>query len=285
MHRIRRSPRLPFVLAFAVASLGIAPAGAQSAEPAVEVGLSYYQPSFDTTVRLDSAELGTGTDLSLEDDLGVEKDASELRGEVLIRMGSRFHLALDHVEFERSGSNVLGRTVQFGDVVYAANANLTAAVDSSHTGAALRYSLLRNQTTDFAVSLGVTHLDVAASISGRAVATAGGVPISSVDIEEKGDASGPVPLVGLHGLFWLGDRLRLRLDGRYIDIGELVDEDKWSGSMTEYGASVDYFVLPWLGLGVGYAGTAIDVDFDDGDELGSVDYDFDGVRGTVTLLF
>jgi hypothetical protein len=200
-------------------------------------------------------------------------------------MGSRFHLALDHVEFSRSGSNVLGRSVQFGDVVYAANADLAASVESSHTGAALRWSFVKSQTNDFAVSLGVTHLDVAASISGLAVATAGGVPVSSVEVSEQGDASGPVPLVGLHGLFWLGDRLRLRLDGRYIDIGELVDEDKWSGSMIEYGASLDYFVLPWLGLGVGYAGTAIEADFDDGDELGSVDYDFDGVRGTVTLLF
>jgi hypothetical protein len=285
MHR-RRSPRLPVAVALAVVSLGLAPAGAQTAEPMVELALSYYQPAFDTRVRLDSAELGTGTDLSLEDDLGVEDDASELRGEVSIRMGSpRFHLVLDHVEFERSGSNVLGRSVQFGAVVYAANAELVASVESSHTGAALRWSFVRNPTSDLAVSLGVSHLDVAASITGRAITTANGAPVGSVDVAEKGDASGPVPLVGLHGLFWLGDRLRLRLDGRYIDIGELVDEDKWSGSMTEYGASIDYFILPWLGLGVGYAATAIEADFNDEDELGSVDYDFDGLRGTVTLLF
>jgi len=285
MHCRRRSPRLPVAVALAVACLGIAPAVAQRAEPIVELALSYYQPAFDTTVRLDSAELGTGTDLSLEDDLGVEDDASELRGEVAIRLGSRFHLVLDHVEFERSGSNVLGRSVQFGDVVYAANAELDASIESSHTGAALRWSFVRNPTSDLAVSLGVTQLDVAAGISGRAITTANGAPVGSVDVAEKGDASGPVPLIGLHGLFWLGDRLRLRIDGRYIDIGELVDEDKWSGSMTEYGASLDYFVLPWLGLGVGWAGTAIEADFNDGDELGSVDYDFDGLRGTVTLLF
>jgi hypothetical protein len=287
MLRAVRPFRSPLVLAvFAAAAVVSAdPAVAQLSDPTFELGLSYYQPSFDTTVRLDSATLGTGSDLNLEDDLGVEGDASELRGELSIRLGGRFRLVFDHVEFQRSGQRTLGRSIQFGDVVYASNAELRSEVESSHTGGALQFLFYKGPSSDWSVSLGVSYLDVSASISGRAIATANGVPVGTVDIAETGEASGPVPLAGLHGKFWLGQRLRLRLDGRYIDVGALFDEDKWSGSMTEYGASVDYFVLPWLALGGGWAGTAIDADFDDGDDIGSVEYDFDGFLFTATAAF
>src|SRR6185295_330742 len=120
---------------------------------------------------------------------------------------------------------------------------------------------------EVALSLGVSYLDVAARISGTAVTSGGGAPL---EIAERGHVSGPVPLVGLHGAFWVYDRLRVRLDGRYVDVGSLFDKEKWSGSMSELGLSVDYFVLPWLGLGGGWSRTSIDADFDDGDDLGSI---------------
>ncbi len=283
-------PRLPLTLLALVATFSTlgtlaGPARAEPLDPRVELALSYYEPSFDTKVRLDSAVFGPGTLLDLEDDLGVEGEARELRGELAIRLGERFRLVFDHVEFQRSGERALGRSVQFGDVVYSASAELAAEAESSHTGAALRFSFVKTESADVALSLGVSQLDVAARISGRAVATAGGIPAGTVEVSEEGEASGPVPLVGLHGAFWPSDRLRIKLDARYIDIGTLIDEDKWSGTMTELGLGADYFVLPWLALGGGWTSSSIEADFDDGDSAGSVDYSFDGFRVTATLAY
>jgi opacity protein-like surface antigen len=281
MTRATRLVAAALVLPLATAAL----ASAQSADPGFELSVSYYEPSFDTQVRLDSEALGVGTTLDLEDDLGVEGDLQELRAELAIRLGQRFRLVVDHVALDRTGSASIAQTVQFGDVVYAGNAELDAAIESSHTGVALRFAFVKNPTSEIALSVGATQLDFQASLTGTAIATANGVPVGSAEITEQGEASGPVPMVGLHAAFWMTDRLRIRLDGRYIDIGQLVDEDQWSGSMSEYGIGVEYFVLPWLAVGGGYSGTAIDADFADDDLSGRFDYDFDGLRAGVTLAF
>ena len=280
----RRPARACLVTLALVATLGGASAlRAEAIDPRVELALAVYDPSFDSKVRLDSDVLGLGTGLDLERDLGIESSSQELRAEVGFRLGRRFRLDADHVGFDRSGHNTLTRQVQFGDVVYAANADLAARVKSTHTGVSLRFSFVSTPTTDVAVSLGGSWLDVSAELSGLASATASGVPVGSALIAEKGEASGPVPLVGLHGAFWAGDRVRLRLDARYFDLDTFLNDYKgWSGSMTEYGFGADWFVLPWLAVSGGYAGTRIDADFDDGDNIGSVKYAFDGFRlGTI----
>lgn len=279
------SSALALALALASTAVLAAPASAAPPDPRFELALSAYQPSFDTRVRLDSAEFGEGTDLDFERDLGIEDDATELRAELTIRLAPRFRLAVDRVEFSRSGSNALGRAVQFGDVIYAASAALSSEVESSHTGVALRCSFVRAPAADVAVSVGVSQLEVSARVAGRATATANGFPVGALEVAEEGEASGPVPLGGLHAAFWFGERVRLRLDGRYLDVSELFDDEEWSGSMTEYAVEIHWFVLPWLAVGGGWAGTAIDVDFDDGDLAGSFDYDFDGFRAGVTLAF
>jgi hypothetical protein len=285
-HARRRvcSALVPLALIAALASS--AALRAEPLDPKVELSLSLYDASFDSKVRLDSDVLGLGDRLDLERDLGVDSSSQVLRAEVGFRLGDRFRLDLDHVSFDRSGSNTLSREIQFGDVVYAGNASLEATVKSRHTGASLRFSFVKSPTSDVAVSLGGSWLDVSAALSGIAVATANGVPVGSTIVAEKGEASGPVPLLGLHGAFWLGDRVRLRLDGRYFDLDTFLNGyEGWSGSMTEYGVGADWFVLPWLAVSGGYAGTRIDADFDESDNIGSVKYSFDGFRLGTTFAF
>lgn len=280
--RRRACPTLASLLLLA-ALAGPTALRAEPLDPGVELSLSLFDPGFDSQVRLDSDVLGLGDRLDLERDLGIESSRQVLRAELAFRLGRRFRLDLDHVAFDRSGTRTLSREIQFGDVVYAGDAALDAEVKSRHTGAALRFSVVRTATADLAVSLGGSWLDVSAEISGLAKATANGVPIGSTTVEEKGEASGPVPLVGLHGALWPGERVRLRFDGRYFDLDTFLNGyEGWSGSMTEYDIGADWFVLPWLAVSGGYAGTRIDADFDEGDNIGSVRYAFDGFRlGTI----
>lgn len=282
-HARRRARLAALSLALPTLVAGAAALRAEELDPRVELSFALYDPSFDSRVRLDSEVLGVGTGLDLERDLGIDSSSQELRVALGFRLGERFRLDADHVGFDRSGSNTLSRQVQFGDVVYAADAELASRVESTHTGVSLRFSFFHSPVADVAVSLGGSWLDVSAEISGVATATASGVPVGSTVIAEKGEASGPVPLVGLHGAFWLADRVRLRVDGRYFDLDTFLDDfEGWSGSMTEYAVGADWFVLPWLAVSGGYAGTQIDADFDDGDNIGSVKYAFDGFRlGTI----
>jgi hypothetical protein len=273
-------------VALGLAALGAGPAVASPAgattDPMVEITIGYYQPDFDSSVRLDSSELGTGTEIDLERDLLVADDAEEVRGEVAIRLGRRNRLVLDYVSFDREGENTLSESITFGDVVYKGDVALRAAVESSHTGVAWRFSFVETPAVSLAFSLGASLLDVEASLEGEALLTADGVPIAGELVRETGDANGPVPLGGLHGRWWLGQRIRLAADARYFDID---DFEGWSGSLLEWGARLDWFLTPNVGLGAGWAATDIEADFEEESSLGSIDYAFDGWRAHLILAF
>jgi hypothetical protein len=284
-----RRPRRPLLapaLVTAAAAALAAPAVAQrqtmEVTPALEVSLGWYQPDFESSVRLDSPELGAGTTLDLERDLLVEEDADELRAELGFRLGRRNRIVLDHVSFDRSGANTLGRSIQFGDVLYAGSAELRAHASSEHTGAAWRFSFVDADAVDLAFSLGASLLDVEASLEGEAILTVDGVPVAGAVVSERGEASGPVPLVGLHGRWILMRQLRLVADARYFDID---DFEGWSGSLVDWGVRLDFGLGPNLALGIGWAATDIEADFEETDSLGSIDYAFDGLRASVTVAF
>jgi hypothetical protein len=259
-----------------------APVLAQAIDPTVEISVGYYQPDFESSVRLDSTAFGIGSEIDLERDLLVADDAEEVRGEVAIRLGSRNRLVLDHVSFDRQGENTLSRSLTFGDVVFRGDVELRADVSSQHTGVAWRFSFVKSPVVDLAFSLGASLLDVEASLEGEALLTADGVPIAGEIVRESGDANGPVPLGGLHGRWWLGQRFRLAADGRYFDID---DFEGWSGSLLEWGVRLDWFLTPNVAIGGGWAATDIEAEFEEEDSLGSIDYAFEGPRAHLIFAF
>jgi len=286
MHRdtsARSQQRRRFALACAtLAAVLLVPAARAQVDPTVELSLSYYQPTFDTNVRLDSSALGVGTDINLENDLGLDDQVNQLRGELGLRISNRNRVVLDYVDFDRKGSAKLSQSIQFGDVVYAGNADVSSRLQALHTSASWRFSVVKTPISDIAVSLGASWLDLKAEITGTASATANGAPLGSAVIAESGKASGPIPLVGVHGRWWIGGALRLGADGRYFDVN---DFQGWSGSIVDYSIRLDYFVLPNFAVGAGYGGTHLKADFNDGDSSGRIDYSFDGLRLTGTVAF
>ena len=271
-------------LALVALASAAAPALAASDEPTVELAVGYYQPSFTTDVRLDSATFGQGSDIGLERELGVDDSAGAVRGEVGFRISERNRLVADYVAFDRSGNSTLHREVQFGDVVYAADADLSTRVKTRQASASWRFSFVRTDTVDLAVSLGASWLDLEAETSGVASAAVGGLPVGSTDIAEQGKASGPVPLAGLHGRWWLGDSLRLAADARYFDVNNF---HGWSGSIVDYGARVEYFFTRNVGLGAGWLGTRLKADFEGSGSSGAghLDYRLDGAELRAIFAF
>jgi opacity protein-like surface antigen len=277
----RRSPRSAVFAALCLGSLAaLAPASAQTQaiDPTVEIRVDYFEPDFETTLRLDSSSLGIGTSIDLEDDLLMEGDAQELRAELLFRTGERSRITLDYSAFEREGSATIDHEIQFGDVVYHASATVDSSFDSRLAAIGWRYFLVKEDAGEFGFSISVAWVELEATLSGDASLPGGPVLI----LEESGDAEGPLPLLGLHGAWWLGGGLRLSGAVRYLEID---DFDGWSGSALEAGARLDWFLTQNIAVGAGYYLTELEADFEDGDRLGSAEYTYDGPRVGLVFAF
>ena len=81
-----------------------------------------------TDVRLDS-ETDSGTDVSFEDDLGVESSTTILRIGGYWWLSERNRLDFSLFSFSRDGSRQIDETIEFGDETFTVNTVLTATSD------------------------------------------------------------------------------------------------------------------------------------------------------------
>lgn len=271
-------PVRPLAAAAALGLALVAPAAAQRPNPSVELRLDYFQPSFDSSVRLDSGELGIGTDLDLEGDLAMEDDTGAFRANAVFRPGRRARVTLDYHAFEREGSAVVGREIQFGGTVFGANADVRSTLDSQFVAAGFGYALLATEQAELGLSLSVAWIELEATL--RSTVSVAGAPL--FEIVERGSTEGPVPMLGAFGAWWFGDRFRLLGDARYLEVS---DFDGWDGSALDLGVRFEWFVIDNLALGVGYSLTDIEASSREARDLGRADYSYDGFRAGVTVAF
>jgi len=264
--------------AASIAGLAAPPAAAQSPNPKTEIHVEYFQPSFDSSVRFDSEQLGIGTDLDLERDLNMEGDAGALRADLLFRPGRRSRIHVDYHAFDRDGSAVVGRRVQFGGTTFRADAELSSTLKSRFIAVGYGFDFLAQENAELGLSLSVAYVELDATLSGLAVVQGG----PSVEIEEKGKTDGPVPMLGVFGSGWIADRFRLGGYVRYLQVG---DFNGWEGSALDLGGRFEWFVIDNVAVAVGYGKTEIEAKSKEFRQLGRANYSYDGFRLGVTFAF
>ncbi|KAB2959988.1 MAG: hypothetical protein F9K18_11360 [Thermoanaerobaculia bacterium] len=269
--------QLLVALAGALAALA-APAAAQPPDPAVEIHLEYYRPKFESRVRLDSVDLGAGTLIGLEDELGLDDSGDAVRGEIVFRPGERFRVALDYAAFERNGAATIERQIRYGDVLYRAGAVVGSRVESEFAALGLGFALVSNASAEAGLTLSAAWASIEASLSGRASIG----PLPPVEITETARAEGAAPMLGVWASGWIVERVRLSGNVRYLRLDDFQD---WSGDALDYGARVEWFVLPNVAVAVGWGGTELDAESEEASELARAEYSYRGARAGVTFAF
>src|SRR5262249_50107082 len=80
--------------------------------------VSYFAPSIDTFLRLDRSTGQVGTDLHVENDLGLEDKSNLARMEMTFRLREKNRLRVDYLKLTRYGDKVLNQTIRFGDQTF-----------------------------------------------------------------------------------------------------------------------------------------------------------------------
>ena len=78
----------------------------------VNINLGGFLTSRDTDVRIDSKTLGKGTEISAENDLGLDDEKNTFRADAYVRLGQRHRLGVSFYDMSRSNTRVINRTIQ-----------------------------------------------------------------------------------------------------------------------------------------------------------------------------
>jgi hypothetical protein len=265
------------------------PAGAQSSaefdmvkgiDERFRLDLGGFFQQFNTTVRLDSESRGMGTEVSLEDDLGLKGSQANFRADGYWRFGRHARLDFGFLNWNRKASRTLDRDFQIGDDVFHAGASVDTRLTVYVGELYYSYSLVNDPETEFGLMLGVSTLFNSLSVEGQATVTGSGGAAAAAWDRQGRSLIAPLPAIGAHFRYTLlpGFLFTARVKG----FGATVDNVK--GSMLDWRVGLDYY--PWknCGIGAAWASTDIKVTYK-GSPSAELDYKYSGPMAYLSLVF
>ncbi len=220
------------------------------------IGVGGFFPTVDSKIRLDS-DLGLGTELDLEKQLGIDKSRDVLWANARWNISRRNHLEFEWVQLDRSGS-VLGISQQYqiGDTVIQAGGKIDSVLDISLYRLTYGFSLIRDQKKDLQLQAGVHVADVKAALKLTGALSINGSVFQQSVQGEGGDIVAPLPHFGANFTYAFTDKLALYTNilGFALSVGD------FKGSILETGGTLQYNFVKRVGLGAGVRFFRVDVE-------------------------
>lgn len=236
-----------------------------------------YLPSANSEFSLSSPDSDTGTEVSLEDDLGFETKASSIDLTFGAKIDDEFFGELSFFAINRDTSATLGRQIVIEDVTYDVGAEVQSSFGSDVLRASLGFRPVVKKDWDLAVLVGAYTTRFGFTIVGEANVNGQ----TATAVQRARDLVAPLPTIGLQAQYrpakWL--QLRARADYFKLAVG------KYDGRLSNLEASATVAVSKNLGLGAAWRFTEYRLAVDDDDYRATISYALDGLRLFVRATF
>ena len=249
-----------------VAALGALPLAAQP-QSNLFIGLGVFPTSFSSSARLDS-EQQEGTEVDLENDLGFDSNASNIRLEGFWRFRPRHRIEFGYTSWRRTSEKAITRDIQWGDKLFHVGAAVQATNNAQFIKVAYRYSLYKTDRTEFDVSAGFDTVWNKASIEGQATIVGENGQDVEGFYEEENSYIAPAPVLGFGISHLATPQILLRGSAEYFQ----ATFEGTTGKILDVRASADYLFNATWGVGAGYTWVGYKVERDRFDAT----YDFSG---------
>jgi len=234
------------------------------------LALGGFFPRVSTTLTLNSP-LGGGTDISAEDDLGLDDGTSSAWLSFNWRFQPRHQLHVEWFQLNRKGSSTAGRSFTIFDTTIGVGASVNSKIDLNLGRLTYGYSIIRHNNLDLSFLVGAHVATAKATVTAAGNVTVNGTPVVGESrTESSSTLSFPLPHLGGSLTYEFTPKLagQLTLLAFALDIGD------YSGSLLEVDAFMAYQLSKHFGLGGGlkYFNLNLQANTSRG---GNVEYDFE----------
>ena len=215
-----------------------------------------------SSTRLDS-DAGDGTEIDMEDDLGLESSTNVARLGGYVWLGRRHRLDGAYFDLSREASFPIQETIDFGDETFVINTSVQTQSDLSIIKADYTYAVMARDRGWFGVTAGLYIAESSLSLSQATLGRA-----------ETEDVTAPLPLFGLRGDYAINDRITLRGAMQWFGF----EADDVDGRLTDFYVGADYGFGERMAVGLAYnrvsmnLGAVEDQGFD-----ARIDWGYDGL--------
>ena len=218
----------------------------------------------DTNARLDSDQGDDGSDIDLEDDLGLETSTTVARIGGYWWLNERHRFDGAYFDLSREASKRLQRTIDFGDQTYTLDTVVAVTSDLTVLKADYTYAMIARDRGFLGITGGLYISQ-----------TTLGLTAGSFGTSEEQDVTAPLPVIGLRGDYALGDHVTLRGAVQIFDY----EVDNVGGHLTDFYFGADYAIGKHWAIGVAWNEVSMNItaQSERGHLEGSLDWGYDGV--------
>ena len=234
---------------------------AQETRERASLMLGAFITDRDSNTRLDSDQ-GQGTDINLQDDLGLKRSLTVARLGGYYWMTPRQRLDFSFFDFSRSATRPIDETIEFGDQTFNINTSVSTQSDLSILKAAYTFAVINRARSFLGLTGGLYVAQTKLTLSESAAGTF-----------ESEDLTAPLPVVGIRGEYELTERITFRGSGEWfrIDTGDV------DGRLSDLQVGLDYRFNERMALGLSYNDVSMNIGASEtGGYEGRVDWAYDG---------
>lgn len=232
------------------------------------MGAFFADQNMKTDFDVDVGDIGVTVDF--EDDLGFTDSQSVFRFAAFYEFNERHRLDLDVFDLSQSSVVTLSRDIEWGDSVFPISAEVSTGLDLTIYKVAYTYHMLRREKYRLGVTGGLYIADISLHLN-----------LLENDVEERGEVTAPLPVLGLRGEYFFSDRWRASASAEWFGL----EIDEYDGTLRDFLIGVDYRFANHAAVGLGYNNVKIDVDATDGDLRADLIWKYSGFIGYLRFSF
>jgi len=231
------------------------------------LGATYFRTTGQA--QLNSTTSGLGTLIDLQDTLGLSGEATGPYASFRWRMSERWRLEASYVWISESGDKSLTQDIQWGDVNFPINANVSSKFNFSDLRSSVGYSFYKTSDKELGVGLGLHVLSYQLSLSSLNLGT------------EAGNVLAPLPVLSVYGGFALNEQwsVSARLDWLSLTY------QQYHGGITSVGVDLLYQPFQHFGLGIGWRSLNLNFQATSGRFVGKFEQSLQGPQLFLTASF
>ncbi|MCG6870014.1 MAG: hypothetical protein LJE91_15165 [Gammaproteobacteria bacterium] len=237
-----------------------------------------FIPQVSTTISLDASDGSAGTEIDVEDLLGLESSAAVPFFLFNWRINPKNRIVAEYFALNRSGEQEIGGEINWGDLSFPVGASVDSSVDLKLGRLGYGYSFINDGRKEIGITAGLHVASLSSRLRGSVeVGNAGG----SVE-SDTAQITLPLPDIGLTGGYAFTEKfsMSLRLLAFYLAV------DDFKGYLLAGDLLAVYELFEHVGIGAGYS--AFNVDYQNktnGGQKYEVDYLFHGPKVFATIRF
>lgn len=212
--------------------------------------------------RFDSSSGDSGTDIDLEEDLGLESSTSVVRVGGYWWLNDRHRLDFSYFDLSRSASVPIKETIEFGDKTFAIDTALETDATMLIFKADYTFAAIERERGFFGVTGGLYVASGELELRERELGSA-----------ETQDITSPLPVMGVRGDYAVTDRIKVRGAMQVL----IYETGNVSGRFKDFYIGADYSFTERWAVGLAYNDVSLELSSSDRWLSGHFDWGYDGI--------